>query len=142
MKHGRGYVYDLYYHIVWCVKYRHKILKDNIKDELIKIINELCKNNNYELVEINTDLDHVHLLIGLSPVDKISTVMKTLKGVSARLLNNKYKDEISKYLYGGHIWSPSYYIATTSDNLMDNIKLYIESQGNKDAKRNSNTIIS
>ena len=100
MKHGRGYVYDLYYHIVWCVKYRHKILKDNIKDELIKIINELCKNNNYELVEINTDLDHVHLLIGLSPVDKISTVMKTLKGVSARLLNNKYKDEISKYLYG------------------------------------------
>ena len=49
MKHGRGYVYDLYYHIVWCVKYRHKILKDNIKEELIKIINELCKNNNYEL---------------------------------------------------------------------------------------------
>ena len=142
MKNGRGYVYDLYYHIVWCVKYRHKILKDNIKEELIKIINELCKNNNYELVEINTDLDHVHLLIGLSPVDKISTVMKTLKGVSARLLNNKYKDEISKYLYGGHIWSPSYYIATTSDNLMDNIKLYIESQGNKDAKRNSNKIIS
>ena len=142
MKHGRGYVYDLYYHIVWCVKYRHKILKGNIKEELIKIINELCKNNNYELVEINTDLDHVHLLIGLSPVDKISTVMKTLKGVSARLLNNKYKDEISKYLYGGHIWSPSYYIATTSDNLMDNIKLYIESQGNKDAKRDSNTIIS
>lgn len=142
MKHGRGYVYDLYYHIVWCVKYRHKILKDNIKEELIKIINELCKNNNYELVEINTDLDHVHLLIGLSPVDKISTVMKTLKGVSARLLNNKYKDEISKYLYEGHIWSPSYYIATTSDNLMDNIKLYIESQGNKDAKRNSNKIIS
>lgn len=142
MKHGRGYVYDLYYHIVWCVKYRHKILKDNIKEELIKIINELCKNNNYELVEINTDLDHVHLLIGLSPIDKISTVMKTLKGVSARLLNNKYKDEISKYLYGGHIWSPSYYIATTSDNLMDNIKLYIESQGNKDAKRNSNKIIS
>ena len=142
MKHGRGYVYDLYYHIVWCVKYRHKILKDNIKEELIKIINELCKNNNYELVEINTDLDHVHLLIGLSPVDKISTVMKTLKGVSARLLNNKYKDEISKYLYGGHIWSPSYYIATTSDNLMDNIKLYIESQGNKDAKRDSNKIIS
>ena len=142
MKHGRGYVYDLYYHIVWCVKYRHKILKDNIKDELIKIIKELCKNNNYELVEMNIYLDHVHLLIGLSPVDKISTVMKTLKGVSARLLNNKYKDEISKYLYGGHIWSPSYYIATTSDNLMDNIKLYIESQGNKDAKRNSNTIIS
>lgn len=42
--------------------------------------------------------------------------MKTLKGVSARLLNQKHKDRISKVLWGSHIWSPSYYIATTSDN--------------------------
>lgn len=138
MKQGRGYVYDLYFHIVWCVKYRHKILKDNIKEDFINIIKELSINNNYELVEINTDLDHVHILIGLSPQDKISTVMKTLKGVSARLLNDKHKEEISKYLYGGHIWSPSYYVATTSDNLKENIRKYIEEQGEKDAKRNSN----
>ena len=142
MKHGRGYVYDLYYHIVWCVKYRHKILKGSIKEDLINIIIELCKNNNYELKEINTDLDHVHILIGLSPQDKISTVMKPLKGVSARLLNDKYKSELSKYLYDGHIWSPSYYVATTSDNLMDNIKLYIQTQGEKNEKRDSNKIIS
>ena len=68
--------------------------------------------------------------------------MKTLKGVSARLLNDKYKSELSRYLYGGHIWSPSYYVATTSDNLMDNIKLYIQTQGEKNAKRDNNKIIS
>ena len=135
MKHGRGYVYDLYYHIVWCVKNRHKILVDNIKDDLIDIIKNICINNNYELVEINTDLDHVHLLIGLSPQDSIPVVMKTLKGVSARLLNSKHKNELSKVLYGGHIWSPSYYIATTSDNIMDNIKEYIINQGNEDLKK-------
>ena len=135
MKHGRGYVYDLYYHIVWCVKSRHKILVDNIKDDLIDIIKNICINNNYELVEINTDLDHVHLLIGLSPQDSIPVVMKTLKGVSARLLNSKHKNELSKVLYGGHIWSPSYYIATTSDNIMDNIKEYIINQGNEDLKK-------
>ena len=135
MKHGRGYVYDLYYHIVWCVKYRHKVLVGNIKDDLIDIITNICKNNNYELVEINTDLDHVHLLIGLSPQDSIPVVMKTLKGVSARLLNSKHKTELSKVLNGGHIWSPSYYIATTSDNVMDNIKEYIINQGNEDLKK-------
>ena len=142
MKHGRGYVYDLYYHIVWCVKYRHKILLNDIKDDLIDIIKNICINNNYELVEINTDLDHVHLLIGLSPQDSIPVVMKTLKGVSARLLNSKHKNELSKvlygghiWLYGGHIWSPSYYIATTSDNIMDNIKEYIINQGNEDLKK-------
>lgn len=132
MKHGRGYVYDLYYHIVWCVKYRHKILLNDIKDDLIDIIKNICVNNNYELVEINTDLDYVHLLIGLSPQDSIPIVMKTLKGVSARLLNSKHKNELSKVLYDGHIWSPSYYIATTSDNIMDNIKEYIINQGNED----------
>ena len=135
MKHGRGYVYDLYYHIVWCVKYRHKILLNDIKDDLIDIIKNICINNNYELVEINTDLDHVHLLIGLSPQDSIPVVMKTLKGVSARLLNSKHKIELSKVLRGGHIWSPSYYIATTSDNIMDNIKEYIINQGNEDLKK-------
>ena len=132
MKFGRGYVYDLYFHIVWCVKYRHKILVNDIKDDLIDIISNICKNNNYELVQINTDLDHVHLLVGLSPQDKIPDVLKTLKGVSARLLNQKHSNEISKVLYGGHIWSPSYYIATTSDNVMDNIKQYIKNQGGKD----------
>ena len=58
--------------------------------------------------------------------------MKTLKGVSARLLNQLHKNELSKVLYGGHIWSPSYYIATTSDNIMENIKEYIQKQGEKD----------
>ena len=47
MKHGRGYVYDLYYHIVWCVKYRHKILLNDVKDDLIDIIKNICINNNY-----------------------------------------------------------------------------------------------
>ena len=135
MKHGRGYVYDLYYHIVWCVKYRHKILLNDIKDDLIDIIKNICINNNYELVAINTDLDHVHLFIGLSPQDSIPVVMKTLKGVSARLLNSKHKNELSKVLYGGHIWSPSYYIATTCDNIMDNIKEYIINQGNEDLRK-------
>ena len=135
MKHGRGYVYDLYYHIVWCTKYRHEILVDDIKNDLINIITNICVNNNYELVEINTDKDYVHLLIGLSPQDSIPVVMKTLKGVSARLLNSKHKDKLSKVLYDGHIWSPSYYIATTSDNIMDNIKEYIKNQGEEDLRK-------
>ncbi len=69
-------------------------------------------------------------------------VMKTWKGVSARLLNQKHRDKLSKVLCEGHIWSPSYYIATTSDNVMDNIKKYIQEQGEEDEKRNKDKIIS
>ena len=135
MKYGRGYVYDLNFHIVWCVKYRHKIIKGKIKEDFINIITNICKNNGYEILEINTDLDHVHLLLGLSPQDSIPIVMKTLKGVSARLLNQKHREILSKKLWGGHIWSPSYYIATTSDNVMENIKNYIKNQGKKDLRK-------
>ncbi len=142
MKHGRGFVYDLYFHIVWCVKYRHEILVDDVKDDFISIITNICKNNHYELLKINTDKDHVHMLIGLSPQDSIPVVMKTLKGVSARLLNQKHKERLSKVLWGGHIWSPSYYIATTSDTVMDDIKKYIQEQGEEDEKRNQDKIIS
>ena len=135
MKYSRGYVYDLNFHIVWCVKYRHKIIKGKIKEDFINIITNICKNNGYEILEINTDLDHVHLLLGLSPQDSIPIVMKTLKGVSARLLNQLHRSELSKVLYGGHIWSPSYYLATYSDNVMENIKNYIKNQGEKDLRK-------
>lgn len=135
MKYSRGYVYDLNFHIVWCVKYRHKIIKGKIKEDFINIITNICKNNGYEILEINTDLDHVHLLLGLSPQDSIPVVIKTLKGVSARLLNQLHRSELSKVLYGGHIWSPSYYIATNSDNVMENIKNYIKNQGEKDLRK-------
>ena len=135
MKYSRGYVYDLNFHIVWCVKYRHKIIKGKIKEDFINIITNICKNNGYEILEINTDLDHVHLLLGLSPQDSIPVVIKTLKGVSARLLNQLHRSELSKVLYAGHIWSPSYYIATTSDNVMENIKNYIKNQGEKDLRK-------
>lgn len=104
MKCGRGYVYDLYYHIVWCVKYRKKVLKDEVKDSLISIITNICANNNYELIEINTDLDHVHLLVGLSTQDSILPVMKTLKGVSARLLNKEREEILEKELWNGYLW--------------------------------------
>ena len=106
MKQGRGYVYDLYFHIIWCVKYRKRILKDEIKDDFISIVTKICNDNDFEIVEINTDEDHVHLLLGLSP-----------------------QDLIQKHLCEGHIWSPSYYVATTSDNLKENIIKYIKSQG-------------
>ena len=70
------------------------------------------------------------MLVGLSPQDSIRTVMKTLKGVSARLLNKEREEILEKELWNGYLWSPSYYIATTNDNVIDNIKKYIKEQGN------------
>ena len=84
--HGRGYVYSIQYHIVWCVKYRHKVLNDKIKNKLIEILNKVAEDNKFIISEINGDLDHIHLLIECSPQHYVPDMLKALKGVSARFI--------------------------------------------------------
>ena len=86
LSYGRGYVYSIQYHIVWCVKYRRKILTKTIENRLIEILNKIASDNNFEILECNGDLDHIHLLINCSPQHYIPNLIKSLKGVSARLL--------------------------------------------------------
>lgn len=128
VKTGRGYVYSIQYHIVWCVKYRHKILDDKIEKSLIKILHKIAKDNEFSILEINGDKDHIHLLIDCSPQHFIPNVIKALKGVSARLLMKEFGDELKKKLWGGHLWNSSYFVATVSEQTEDQIKEYIRNQ--------------
>lgn len=128
---GRGYVYSIQYHIVWCVKYRHKIITDDIENSLIKILNKIAADNMFEILECNTDKDHIHLLINCSPQHYIPNMIKALKGVSARLLMKEYGKELTKKLWGGHLWNPSYFVATVSENTEEQIKKYIQNQKRK-----------
>jgi putative transposase len=125
--HGRGYIYSIQYHIVWCVKYRHKILNGKIEKTLTGLLNNIATDNEFIIQEINGDLDHIHLLIECSPQHYIPDIIKALKGVSARLLLKQYP-EIKKKLWGGHLWNPSYFIATVSENTEEQIRDYIKSQ--------------
>ena len=126
--HGRGYVYSIQYHIVWCVKYRHKVLNSKIESKLLEILNKIAEDNNFKILEINGDLDHIHLLIDCKPQHYIPNIIKALKGVSARLLMLEYKDELKKKLWRGHLWNPSYFISTVSENTEEQIRNYIKSQ--------------
>ena len=129
--HGRGYVYSIQYHLVWCVKYRRKILTIEIEKDLIEILNKIARDNNFEILECNGDLDHIHLLINCSPQHYIPDMIKALKGVSARLLMKKYGEYINEMLWGGHLWNPSYFIATVSENTEKQIREYIQNQKEK-----------
>ena len=126
--YGRGYVYSIQYHIVWCVKYRHKILTPKIEKRLYEILNKIAEDNNFQILECNGDLDHIHLLINCSPQHYIPDMIKALKGVSARLLMKEYEEELKKKLWGGHLWNPSYFVATVSENTEEQIRKYIQNQ--------------
>ena len=129
--YGRGYVYSLQYHIVWCVKYRSKILTPDIEVSLMAIIHKIAKDNDFEILEANTDKDHIHLLISCSPQHYIPSMIKALKGVSARLLMKEHGDSLKQKLWGGHLWNPSYFVATVSENTEAQIREYIERQKEK-----------
>ena len=122
--HGRGYVYCLHYHIVWCVKYRYKVLTPAIVEDLVQILKKIANDNEFKILKFNTDQDHIHILI--------PGIMKAIKGVSARLLIKKHGDALRKKLWGGHLWNPSYFITTVFENTEAQVREYIKSQGEKD----------
>jgi len=125
---GRGYVYSIQYHVVWCVKYRQRILSGDIEADLRYILQRVADDNGFLITELNTDGDHVHLLLDCRPQHYIPNMIKALKGVSGRHLMQKYGDELRKKLWGGHIWNQSYFIATVSENTGSQVREYIRSQ--------------
>ena len=129
--HGRGYVYSIQYHIVWCVKYRHKVLNGQVEARLIEILKQIANDNGFQILEINTDKDHIHLLVNCSPQHYIPNMMKAMKGVSARLLMKEFGSSLKKKLWGGHLWNPSYFVVTVSENTEEQIRNYIQNQKRK-----------
>ena len=126
--HGRGYVYSIQYHAVWCVKYRRKILHDDVLDSLRGILNKIAEDNGFSIEEFGAGADHVHLLLNCSPQHHIPDIMKALKGVSGRLLMKEHGERLRGKLWGGHVWNPSYFIATASENTEEQVRNYIRSQ--------------
>lgn len=124
---GRGYVYYLHYHIVWCVKYRHNVLTRKIEMSVKDILKEIASDNEIKILEMETDKDHIHLLVSCKPQHSISSIMKAFKGVSARKLFIMHP-ELKNKLWGGHMWNPSYFIATVSEHTEEQIKHYIQNQ--------------
>lgn len=131
LHHGRGYIYSIQYHVVWCVKYRRKVLTPDIENSLLEILHKISHDKGFSILEANTDYDHVHLLIDCSPQHYIPDIMKALKGVSARILFKIHGDKIRRQLWGGHLWNPSYFIATVSENTQQQIVEYIRCQKEK-----------
>ena len=79
---------------------------------MIEILNKIAKDNGFKIVTTNSDLDHIHLLIECTPQHFIPDILKALKGVSARILMREFGVELKNKLWNGHLWNPSYFIAT------------------------------
>ncbi len=127
LTYGSGSVYSLQYHIVWCTKYRKKVLSNGIDDDIKGYLNELAKEYSFSILAMEVMPDHIHILVDCKPQFFPSDMIKILKGNTARWLFMKHP-ELKKQLWGGHLWNPSYCIVTVSDRSFEQVKHYIDSQ--------------
>lgn len=127
LTYGRGSVYKIQYHIVWCVKYRRQVLSGEAETNLFDEIRRIADEYRFRIDTMECMPDHVHLLISCSPQHYIPTLIKVLKGNTARRLFIK-RPELKLKLWGGHLWNPSYFIATVSENTAQQIEEYINNQ--------------
>ena len=127
LTYGRGYVYSLQYHIVWCTKYRKQILRNGIAEELKQMLREIAEEYQFKILAMEVMPDHVHLLLDCRPQFMISDMVKIMKGNTARWLFLKMP-ELKKSLCGGHLWNPSYCAVTVSDRSQQQVETYIKNQ--------------
>lgn len=128
--YGRGYAYSLQYHIVFVTKYRKPVLTGQIEADVQKHLLTTLQFLDMELIAMESMPDHVHMLVSCKPQLRLSDAVKVLKGNTARWLFLSHP-EIKESLWGGHLWNPSYFVATVSERNFDQVKAYIESQKKK-----------
>lgn len=114
--------------MVWSVKYRRKVLDDNVSKRLKELAYEICSEKGFTLHSIETgNSDHVHCFISAPPNVDISYIAKMLKGILARRLFMEFP-ELKKSLWNGVLWNHSYYVETVGSISEENILRYIEKQ--------------
>lgn len=128
IRKGRHCVHELSAHLVFVTKYRRNVFTEPMLTRCEEILRDVCASFECELLEFNGEDDHVHLLVGFPPKVALSTLVNSLKGVSARYLRKEYDSHVRKYLWGGHFWSRSYYAGSTGGANLATVRKYIQGQ--------------
>lgn len=124
-------VYSCKYHVVWCPKYRRKVLVGIIEARLKELIQETCIALQAELIEMEIMPDHVHLLLEVDPQFGVHKAIKTIKAKTSRILRTEFKELTTKL---PTLWTNSYFISTFGGAPLAIIKQYIQSQKNSERK--------
>ena len=141
-KSNRNVVYSCKYHVVWCPKYRRKVITsldpklDNppidgdpgpVDERLKQIIREVCKETGNDILELETMPDHVHLLVDCDPQYGINRLVRLIKGRTSRYLRSEFPS-LKRRL--PTLWTNSYFVATVGGAPLSIVKQYVQNQRN------------
>ncbi len=124
-KLNRNIVYSCKYHVVFCPKYRRKLLIDGVDIRLKELVIQVCEKENIDLFEMEVMPDHVHLLLEVDPQYGINRAVKQIKGVTSHVLRIEFPWIKSKV---PTLWTNSYFVSTLGGAPLSAVRQYIESQ--------------
>jgi len=124
-KSNNNITYSCKYHVVWCAKYRRKVLVGTIEARFKEILNKVAIEKNVEILEVEVMPDHVHLLVEVDPQYGVHKFIKNVKGLSSRLLRREFKHLTTKL---PTLWTNSYFVSTVGGAPLKTVKKYIENQ--------------
>jgi len=117
--------YSCKYHVVWCPKYRRKVLVEEVAMRLTQIMREVCQEHQAEVLSLEVMPDHVHVLLEVNPQFGIHRLVRLIKGRSSRLLRQEFPVLKRKL---PTLWTNSYFVSTVGGAPLSVIKQYIENQ--------------
>ena len=119
--------FDIEYHIVWTTKYRYKVLDGKIALRVRELIRQSCNSMEVTIIRGCVGKEHIHLLVSCPPSISVSKLVQQLKGKTARVLMQEYR-ELKKRYWGQHLWSTGYFCRSVGNVTENIIKEYIENQ--------------
>lgn len=128
--HARTCVYNINYHIVWCVKYRRKVLNPSLSERLCELLKSIGTDKGFTVVDCKVgEGDHVHCFVSAPPKISVTQIVKYLKGISGNSLFKEFPG-LRKQLWRGQLWNGSYFCETIGSTSEENVRKYIERQKN------------
>ena len=118
-------IYSCQYHVIFCPKYRRKVLNNGVDVRLKEIIYEVANQYDFTICEMEVMEDHVHLLIDCNPKFGIAECVKKIKGISSHKLRSEFPHLKSRI---PTLWTRSCFISTVGTVSLDIVKQYIEKQ--------------
>ena len=130
LRHGAHTTWRCQYHLVFAPKFRRKAIYGELRADIGKILRKLCEEKKVEIIEAETCIDHVHMLVSMPPHLSVSQFMGFLKGKSTLMIFDRHAN--LKYKYGSrHFWCRGYYVDTVGKNTAK-IRNYIQEQLSED----------
>ena len=127
-------VYLLYYHLIMVIKYRRKVIDDDISERAKEIFGYIASKYGIVIEEWNHDVDYVHVMFRAQPKTEISKFINAYKSASSRLIKKEYP-HVKEKLWKEAFWSPSFCLVTAGGVPIEVIRQYIESQGERNERK-------